>query len=241
MLECLKSNWFQCLLAPSLTIILYAVAFASVLSRKWSRPFPCISLYVGFYLLSFVSLYSVYLLRFTSGEPRRVACLIYDDAYYVVGTIGIGLFFAFVCEFLIRAVKVPVSFVVIPTTITAFLLILVFVASSEALKKGWLQLAYSLSFDSVTLLLAATLAIAVVTYRKGLGLQHRAGVLAWALFIHELVHLFARVSEFVRGKPAYEILSDVAFLVLSAILCWVLRSGPEALTGRDILQRSATA
>lgn len=241
MLECLKSNWFQYLLAPSLTIILYGVAFASVLSRKWSRPFPCISLYVGFYFLSFVSLYSIFLLRFTSGEPRRVACLIYDDGYYLIGIIGLGLFFAFVCEFLIRAVKVAVSLVVTASTITAVLLILGFVASSEALERGWLQVAYSLSFNSVTLILSATLAIAVVTYRKILGLRHRAGVLALSLLIHELVHLFARVSEFLRGKPAYEILSDIAFLVLSGILCWVLRSGPEALTGSDVLQTSATA
>lgn len=241
MLECLKSNWFQCLLAPSLTIILYGVAFASVLSRKWSRPFPCISLYVGFYFLSFVSLYSIFLLRFTSGEPRRVACLIYDDGYYLIGIIGLGLFFAFVCEFLIRAVKVRVSLIAIPISITAVLLILGFLASSKVPERSWLQLAYYLSFNTLTFILAATLAIVVVDYRRVLSLQRRARAFAWGLLIHELVQLFARVSALLRGKPAYEILSDIAFLVLSGILCWVLRSGPEALTGSDVLQTSATA
>src|SRR5690349_6572160 len=166
MRHALAEHWITYLALPVLSIILYLASLEAVLRRRWIRHFPWFSAYVAAFLVSVTAVYIDFLLEFSSGETRRIACLFYGDAYYLGSILTNLLFAALVCELLVRAFGVTRRVIwtaFISLVVLLLILAVGWVADSVPVGGSNAALAWNELHNAISLVLFAVLLFAVLT------------------------------------------------------------------------------
>lgn len=232
MRQALIEHWITYLALPVLSIILYVASLSAVVRRRWTRHFPWFSAYVVVFLVSVTAVYIDFLLEFTSGETRRIACLIYGDAYHLGSILTTLLFVALVCELLVGAFGITRQ--VIWTALVILTILLLILAAGLLVGKGpvgssSVALAWIALHNTVTLVLFATLLFTLLTRRACYKERLDSAVLISALLAYQAVQIILTGASYAEGRPVYNAASGIAFLGLSVVLYWILRRGPERL------------